>query len=91
MVCYGISGVVNGCTFSVKRFVGSFGWTSATYDWLMVALNTIASQVGVFRGARFSSLPKNACSTEENIPFLSLANHIVLSKFWKVELDRRVL
>ena len=81
----------NGYTFSVKRFVGSFGWTSATYEWLMVALNTIASQTGIFRGARFSSLPTNACSTEDNIPFPSLANHIVLSKFWKVDLDRRVI
>ena len=26
------------------RFLGSFGWTSATYDWLMVALNTIELQ-----------------------------------------------
>ena len=43
----------------------------------------VASHAGVFRGARFSSLPTNACSTEDNIPFPSLANHIVLSKFWK--------
>ena len=27
-----------------KRFLRSFGWTSATYDWLMVALNTIDLQ-----------------------------------------------
>ena len=81
----------NGYTFSVKRFVRSFGWTSATYDWLMVALNIIASQVGVFRGARFPSLPTNACSTADNISFPSLANHIVLSKFWKVDLDHRVI
>ena len=27
---------------------------------------------------------------ENNIPFPSLANHFVLSKFWKVDLDRRV-
>ena len=39
-------------------------------------------------GARFSFLPTNACSTEDNIPFPSLANHIVLSKFWKVDLGR---
>ena len=31
----------------------------------------------------------NAYSTEDNIPFPSLANHIVLTKFWKVDLDRR--
>ena len=29
----------------------------------------IASHAGVFRGARFSSPPTNACSTENNIPF----------------------
>ena len=51
---------------------------------------TIASHAGVFRGARISSLPTNACSTEDNIPFSRLANHVVLSKFWKVDLDRRV-
>ena len=28
----------------------------------------VASHAGVFRGARFSSLPTNACSTEDNIP-----------------------
>ena len=31
---------------------------------------SIASHADVFRGARFSSLPTNACSTENNIPFL---------------------
>ena len=30
---------------------------------------SLASHAGVFRGARFSSLPTNACSTENNIPF----------------------
>ena len=29
----------------------------------------LASHEGVFRGARFSSLPTNACSAENNIPF----------------------
>ena len=51
----------------------------------------VASYAGVFRGARFSSLPTNACSTEDNIPFSSLANYIVLSKFWKVDLERKVI
>ena len=55
------------------------------------ALIGLASHAGAFRGARFSSLPTNACSTEDNIPFPSLANHIVLSKFWKVDLDRKVI
>ena len=54
------------------------------------ANQTVASHAGVFRGARISSLPTNACSTEDNIPFPRLANHVVLSKFWKVDLDRRV-
>ncbi|CAH3185449.1 unnamed protein product [Porites evermanni] len=30
-------------------------------------------------------------TAEDNIPFPSLANHIVLSKFWKVYLDRKVI
>ena len=50
----------------------------------------LASHAGVFRGACISSLPTKACLTENNIPFPSLANHIVPSKFWKVDLDRRV-
>ena len=54
----------------------------------MMSIVKIASHAGVFRGARFSSLPTNACSTENNIAFPSLANHIVLSKFWKADLDR---
>ena len=29
----------------------------------------VASPAGIFRGARISSLPTNACSTENNIPF----------------------
>ena len=41
----------------------------------------LASHAGVFRGARISSLRTNACSTEDNIPFPRLANHVVLSKF----------
>ena len=45
---------------------------------------TVASHAGVFKGARHSSLPTNACSAEDNIPFPSLANQIVLSKFWKL-------
>ena len=51
---------------------------------------SLASHAGVFRGSRISSLPTNAYSTKDNIPFLRLANHAVLSKFWKVDLDRRV-
>ena len=54
-------------------------------------IHPLASHAGVFRGAGLSSLPTNACSTKDNIPFPSLANHIVLSKFWKVDLDHRVI
>ena len=58
-------------------------------DFCVVSVR-VASHAGVLRGARVSSLPTNACSTEDNIPFPRLANHVVLSKFWKVDLDRRV-
>ena len=49
----------------------------------------LASHAGVFRGARFSPLPTNACSTENNIPFPCLANHIVLSNSGKLTLTKR--
>ena len=55
-------------------------WASAT---------NVASYAGVFRGTRISSLLTNACSTEDNIPFPRLANHVVLSKYRKADLDRR--
>ena len=45
----------------------------------------------VFRGARLSFLTTNACSTENNISFPNLANHIVLSKLWKLDLERWVI
>ena len=31
----------NGYKLSAKRFVGSFGWTSVSHDWLMAALRTM--------------------------------------------------
>ena len=31
----------NGYKILALRILGSFGWASDTYDWLMVALNTI--------------------------------------------------
>ena len=58
---------------------------------MATTVQVVASHAGVFSGARISSLPTNACSTENNIPFPSLAKHIVLSKFWKVYLDRKVI
>ena len=61
-----------------------------TFQGLWECGTAVASHAGLFRGARISSLPTNACSTENNIPFPRLANHVVLSKFWKVDLDRRV-
>ena len=36
----------------------------------LTSAQKIASHAGVFRGARFSSLPTNACSTENNNPSL---------------------
>ena len=54
-------------------------------------IEVLGSYPGVFRGARFSSLTTNACSTENNIPFPNLANHIVLSKLWKLDLDSWVI
>ena len=62
------------------------GWTARQ----VTPAVRLASHAGVFSGARASSLPKKACSTENNIPFSSLANHIVHSKFWKAGLDRWV-
>ena len=38
----------------------------------------------------FHPSPTNGCPMENNFPFPSLANHTVLSKIWKVDLDRRV-
>ena len=64
---------------------GAFAFKSVKKtDW------RVTSHAGVFMGARISFFPTNACSTEDNIPFPSLANQIVPSKFWKVDLDRRV-
>ena len=36
---------------------------------VLTASFQVASHAGDFRGARISSLPTNACSTEDNIPF----------------------
>ena len=55
------------------------------------AFLALAFHAGIFRGARLSSLLTNTCSTEDNIPVTSLANRIVLSKFWNFDLDRRVI
>ena len=38
-------------------------------DFLKKSAIILASHVGVYRVTRFSSLPTNACSTEDNIPF----------------------
>ena len=50
----------------------------------------IASHAGAFSGPRIFSNPTNVYSTENNTPFPSLANHIVHSKFWKVDFDHRL-
>ena len=40
------------------------------FNRMMESIETkVASHAGLFRRARFSSLPTNACSTENNIPF----------------------
>ena len=51
----------------------------------------MASHAGAFKGALLSSLTTNACSTENNIPFPNLTNHILLSKLWKLVLDHWVI
>ena len=38
-------------------------------SWKELARLPLASHAGVFRGAHVSSLPTNACSTENNISF----------------------
>ena len=48
----------------------------------------VAAEQPFNRGSRFTT---NACSTEHNIPFPNLPNHIVLSKLWKLDLDRWVI
>ena len=77
---------------------GAFSLTSfETYSaFIFVAAKqplteVLGSYAGVFRGARLSSLTTNACSTKNNISFPNLANHIVLSKLWKLDLDRWVI
>ena len=42
-----------------------------------VAVTSVASHAGVFRGARFRSLPTNACSTEDNSPCLAWERSVV--------------
>ena len=56
-----------------KKFLEGSRWSRAKQRQRNVqekcAARTLASHASVFRGTRFSSLPKNACSTEDNIPF----------------------
>ena len=60
-----------------SRSVIIFMQASELGHWELKSLNgdsnengkKVASHAGVFRGARFSSLPTNACSAENNIPF----------------------
>ena len=55
-----------GYKLSMQRFLVSFGWTSVTYDWLMVALNTIdQSQLTLVHPKD----PRNHCA-ESLYPFL---------------------
>ena len=71
-------------------------WNVQRFLLLLLQLNNhlievLGSYAGVFRGARLSSLTTNACSTENNIRFPNLDNHIVLSILWKLALDRWVI
>ena len=79
----------------LESWSGSLPWLLETHHQVKLCSDAssfaLAFHAGVFRGARFSSLPTNAYSTKDNIPFPSLANHIVLSKFCKVNLDRKVI
>ena len=79
---------VNGTRHSVRKFQP--GKRTHLFRFSTLSGNFLASHAGVYGGARFSSLPTNTCSTKDDIPFPSLANHIVLPKFWKVDLDRDV-
>ena len=51
--------------------------------------DVIASLADVFRRARFSSLPTNACPTEDNIPFPCLANPSYFPNSGKLTLTAR--
>ena len=48
---------------TILSFVIDFGGNG------LIASTMVASHAGVLRGARFSSFPTNACSTENNTPF----------------------
>ena len=52
-----------------KRQSGPLSSDSKTQGKCQLSVKFLASHAGVFRGARISSLPTNACSTENNIPF----------------------
>ena len=60
---------------------------------LWISSDGVASHTGFFlRELILHPSPQTPhSSTKDNIPFQSLANHIVLSKFWKDVLDRRVI
>ena len=62
-----------GCVFIIKTSDRMPYFTILHYklhiQYLGRSKHTLASHAGVFRGARISSLPTNACSTEDNIPF----------------------
>ena len=86
-----VPGRQNFTSDAIEHFLWLF-WNVQRFLLLLLRLNNplievLGSYAGVFRGARLSSLTTNACSTENNIPFPNLANHIVLSKLWKLDLD----
>ena len=76
---------------SITEALGAWAFGNLSYGDSNENGKKVASLAGIFRGARFSSLPTNACSAEDNMPFPCLTNHIVRSKFWKTDLDRKVI
>ena len=54
--------------------------------WNVQRFFVVAAEQPFNGGSRFTT---NACSTEHNIPFPNLPNHIVLSKLWKLEREKK--
>ena len=55
--------------YSVEKIILMFIFEPNIEVFFLQGIISLASHAGVFRGARFSSLPTNACSTGNNIPF----------------------
>ena len=75
----------------LKRTARYFFFIAAEQPFNRGSRFLIASHAGAFKGALLSSFTTNTCSTENNIPFPNLTNHILLSKLWKLVLDHWVI